>query len=296
MSLACAGAAGIDAQAVDGLAVRPRPARPICRAARDRRTASTACAQAPLAAASLGKAPSWTSEPPDAAAAALIAGPVGAAVSLPPDAGTAAVSPRRACRRRRRLGRAGAPCPSTGASGDRAQVDRRRCWPPPSLVANAVSPSPSTFMPAGIVGLDLVVALLRRDQRAVAVRAAAASGYQQIADDRRARSPPARAPPAARSARCDGPVVDNRPRPFRARAADPRRADRVLVATRRHQFISWTASTPMMPRPLRIICPIASRQEKPRARQRRHHRRSGSAASGSSLPTFHSAWNAAAKS
>src|SRR5690606_11445267 len=57
----------------------------------------------------------------------------------------------------------------------------------------------------------------------------------------------------------------------------------------RHHCISSTASTPMMARPLRTICPIAA------ANSSRDRVRSGRCAtrkrfSGSSLPLFHSAW------
>ena len=111
------------------------------------------------------------------------------------------------------------------------------------------SPSPSTSMPPGSSGFDLVIAGRRRDQRAVAVAACAACWPSQKMPPTTTATRPARAtePRSAADRAGTTRLVDHRPRPARARAADPRRCSpNIRRRSLCHHCISSTASTPMM--------------------------------------------------
>jgi hypothetical protein len=170
----------------------------------------------------------------------------------------------------------------------------------PALAANAVSPLPFNLHPARLVRLDLVILRGRGDQLAAL-------------DTGVVRSGPASHPEDAAHDQTDGGKTDHDESDQlgdgRTIAAIVILVDRfqpgqaiVIGASRSlsgpnvaHQCISSAAATPITARPLRIVCLIA------RPSSRRARVSSGLCANkkrreGSSLPRFHRAWNAAAKS
>ncbi|MCW6537416.1 hypothetical protein [Sphingomonas lycopersici] len=110
---------------------------------------------AALATASLGKAPSWTSDPPDPAPGTAARGALtgASAVSLPPLGGTFAAATRSPASGAG-TGLAPARRPSIGASGTALRSIAAEELAP-ALVAIAESPSPLTLSPPGSSGLIL---------------------------------------------------------------------------------------------------------------------------------------------